>query len=241
MTPTDRSALEQLIFSREFIRSEDPGRKTVDLVFDNRTLKAIFESMKRFNVSYVDYPIASGKESLVFKAYIKGRAVAMKIFKISTLRFSRVSAYIMGDRRFEREKKDRSRIVYLWTKKEFVNLETAYRAGVTVPRPLGFHANILLMQYLGTKRGAAPELRKSNTDMESAYSQVANNMRLLYQVAKLVHADLSEYNILVHRSKSYFIDLGQGVDLSHPQAESFLDRDVHNMVAFFRRQGVKFD
>lgn len=241
MSQTDRSALEQLIYSREFIRSEDPGRKTLDLVFDNRTLKAIFESMKRYNVKYLDYPLASGKESIVFKAYVNSKAVAMKVFKMSTLRFSRISSYIIGDRRFEKEKKDRSRIVYLWTRKEYVNLDTAVRAGVSAPKPIGFHSNILLMRYLGTKKSAAVELRKSNMDMQDAYEQVVQNLVLLYKKAGLVHADLSEYNMLVHRSKIFFIDFGQAVDVQHPQADLFLERDIHNVVTFFRKQGVKCD
>lgn len=241
MSHTDRSALEQLIFSREFIRSEDPGRKTLDLVFDNRTLKAIFESMKRYNVKYIDYPLASGKESIVFKAYINSKAVAMKIFKMSTLRFARISSYIIGDRRFEKEKKDRSRIVYLWTRKEFVNLDSAFRAGVSVPKPFGFHSNVLLMRYIGTKKSPALELRKSDIDMQEAYDQVVHNLTVLYRKARLVHADLSEYNILVHRSKIFFIDFGQAVDREHPQADAFFERDVHNIVTFFKRQGVKCD
>ncbi len=241
MSDTDRSALEQLIFSREFIRSRDPSRKTLDLVFDNRTLKAIFQAMKKYDIRYLDYPLASGKESIVFKAYIGSKSVAFKIFKMSTLRFGRISSYVMGDRRFEKEKKDRSRIVYLWTRKEYVNLDSAYKAGVSVPKPLGFHMNTLTMRYLGTKKSPAESLRKSDIDMNEAYEQVVKNMVLLYRKAGIVHADLSEYNILVHRSKIFFIDFGQAVDSKHPQADNFLDRDIHNIVTFFRKQGVKCD
>ena len=241
MIPENRSALEQLIFSKEFLRTRDPGRKTQDIVFDLRTLTAVFESMKKFNIDYLDYPIMSGKESIVFKAYSESRPIVVKIFKMSTLRFSNLYLYIQGDRRFENEKKDRSRIVFLWARKEFVNLREAKLSGVTVPKPIGFNKNIVLMQYLGTKASPAPELRKSEMDFEIAFDSVRQNMQILYQKAKLVHADLSEYNMLVYRKKVYFIDFGQAVDSMHPSADAFLERDVRNVTNFFRKKGVKCD
>lgn len=241
MTAEDRSALEQLIFSKEFIRSGDPGRKTQDIVFDLRTLKAVFESMKKFNIDYLDFPIMSGKESIVFKAYSKKKPIVVKIFKMSTLRFSNLYLYVQGDRRFEHEKKDRSRIVYLWTRKEYINLRTARECHINVPKPIGFHQNIILMQYLGTAASPSPELRKSAIDMEDAYSQVRESMRLLYTKAKLVHADLSEYNMLTYRRKVYMIDFGQSVSIEHPSAQLFLERDVRNVCNFFNRKGIKCD
>jgi RIO kinase 1 len=239
MTAEDRSALEQLIFSKEFLRTEDPGRKTQDIVFDLRTLKAVFESMKKFDIDYLDYPIMSGKESIVFKAYSKKKPIVVKIFKMSTLRFSKLYMYVQGDRRFEHEKKDRSRIVYLWARKEYVNLKTARECHINVPMPIGFHQNIIVMQYLGTNASPAPELRKSNIDMANAFSQVRESMRLLYTKAELVHADLSEYNMLIYRGKVYMIDFGQSVSIEHPSAMIFLERDVKNVCNFFNKKEVK--
>ncbi len=239
MTAEDRSALEQLIFSKEFLRTEDPGRKTQDIVFDLRTLKAVFESMKKYNIDYLDYPIMSGKESIVFKAYSKKRPIVVKIFKMSTLRFSNLYLYVHGDRRFENEKKDRSRIVYLWARKEFINLRTARECHINVPMPIGFHQNIIVMQYLGTKASPAPELRKSPINMEDAFKQVRESMRLLYTKAKFDHADLSEYNMLTYRGRVYMIDFGQSVSNEHPSAMLFLERDVKNVCNFFNRKEVK--
>ena len=97
------------------------------------------------------------------------------------------------------------------------------------------------MQYLGTKASPAQELRKSEMDFEIAFDSVRQNMQILYQKAKLVHADLSEYNMLVYRKKVYFIDFGQAVDSMHPSADAFLERDVRNVTNFFRKKGVKCD
>lgn len=78
----------------------------------------------------------------------------------------------------------------------------------------------------------------------------------LYQQARLVHGDLSEYNILVAptifidnhaRSQSasevdlhaVLIDFGQAVDVAHPFALGLLNRDVDRVVTFFQSKGVE--
>ena len=63
-------------------------------------------------------------------------------------------------------------------------------------------------------------------------------MRRLYQVCSLVHADLSEYNILYHNRQLYIIDVSQSVEHDHPRALEFLRMDIKNVGDFFRRQGV---
>jgi RIO kinase 1 len=72
----------------------------------------------------------------------------------------------------------------------------------------------------------------------------------LYHDARLVHGDLSEYNILiaperfVTHSESVeitpvFIDFAQAVDSRHPEAHSYLARDVGQVLTFFEKQGVQ--
>lgn len=235
----DRSALKQLIDSGEFLNSLNLDRKTASLVFDRRTLKSIYELSSREAIDYIDFPISSGKESVIFKAYRRKKPVVLKVYKMSTLKFSNINIYIEGDYRFSKERLSRSNIVFIWAKKEFTNLDATYKAGIPCPKPLAFHRNLLLMSYIGTTRSPAPPLRDTVFDPEVTYDLVRNNMKLLYQKAKLVHADLSEYNILYYRKKPYFIDLGQSVSTSHPSADFFLERDVKNITNYFIKRGVK--
>ncbi|KAK9940415.1 hypothetical protein M0R45_017077 [Rubus argutus] len=50
-------------------------------------------------------------------------------------------------------------------------------------------------------------------------------MRMLYQKAKLVHADLSKFSILYFEGHLYIIDVSQAVDLNDPSANGFLCKD----------------
>ena len=235
----DRSALEQLIKEKLFSFKEGMDRKTTDLLFDSRTLKAIYEVMGKLEIDYIDYPISTGKESGVFKAYIHEKPIAVKIYKMSTLKFGKIETYIRGDYRFAKEKLSRGNVVYVWAKKELTNLSELRKAGVLCPVPIGFHKNILAMGYIGTKEIPAPILKDADFDPEKVFADVVGMMTDSYRKANLVHADLSEYNMLYYRKKVYFIDVGQSVNIKHPSSEIFLRRDIFNICTFFRKFGIE--
>ena len=60
----------------------------------------------------------------------------------------------------------------------------------------------------------------------------------MFKGCNLVHADLSEYNMLWHDDKLWFIDVSQSVEPTHPRALEFLVRDCTNVVNFFTKSGV---
>jgi len=60
----------------------------------------------------------------------------------------------------------------------------------------------------------------------------------MFKNCKLVHADLSEYNILYHDHNIFIIDVAQAVEDDHPNAIYFLKRDCNNINNFFARNGV---
>ncbi len=63
-------------------------------------------------------------------------------------------------------------------------------------------------------------------------------MKKMYQECNLIHADLSEYNMLWHEDKLWFIDVSQSIEPTHPRALEFLVRDCTNVVNFFQKVGV---
>ena len=60
-------------------------------------------------------------------------------------------------------------------------------------------------------------------------------MKKMYTKCHLVHADLSEYNMLWHEGNIYFIDMGQSIEPFHPNGLEFLFRDCKNVCSFFNK------
>ena len=70
------------------------------------------------------------------------------------------------------------------------------------------------------------------------YIQLLGYMRILYQTCRLVHADLSKYNLLYHQGQLIMIDVSQSVEHDHPRSLEFLRMDVKNVSDFFKRKNV---
>lgn len=171
----------------------------------------------------------------------------LKVHRIEANKFQRVHQYILGDPRFSGIKMERRSIVFNWTKKEFSNLKRAYEAKVSCPEPYAFLDNMVVMSAILDKDGLVSKKLK-DTEIENhkfaekLFDKILAEYKKLYQGAKIVHADFSEFNILLQDSKKpYIIDFAQGVHIDHPKSEEFLLRDIHNLCRFFRKNGLKKD
>jgi RIO kinase 1 len=152
-----------------------------------------------------------------------------------------MTEYIIGDERFKEVRKDKLEIVKLWTKKEYRNLEDFTKAKIRVPTPIAWNRNCLLMEFIGKDGIAAPRLKeKPFLDPKKQYEILCEYMAKMAN-ARLVHADLSEYNILNNDEELVIIDVGQAVTTMHPNAREFYTRDLTNVSKYFARQGVDTD
>ncbi len=218
-------------------------KKTLDEVFDKSTLLTIEKLISKKIINIIDFPISTGKEGNVFRAITpKKKYVAIKIFRTSTSTFKHISEYITGDPRFKSYHKNRKDIINIWTKKEFKNLEICKKIGVKVPKPIIFTDNVLVMQYIGNSKNAAPMVKDVIIENpQEIFKIIINYILLMYNKGKIVHSDLSAFNILYYRKKPYIIDIGQGVMLEHPRSLEFLKRDIDNMVRYFKKYNIKAD
>jgi RIO-like serine/threonine protein kinase len=76
------------------------------------------------------------------------------------------------------------------------------------------------------------------TLLREVYLDLIHILWRLYRVCKLVHGDLSEYNLLYHERQVIVIDVSQSVDLDHPKALDFLREDCKHVNDFFRKAGM---
>lgn len=211
-------------------------------IFTTRLAIILNDFIRRKVISTLDFPISTGKEADVYRATSGskeyGEYVAVKIYRIETTSFIDNQEYLLGDPRFAKIKPNRRAIVLAWAQKEYKNLLIAEKAGVNAPKPYGIIKNVLAMEFLGEEGIPAPTLAKiGSQNPKEEFDTIIENMRKLYQNS-LVHADLSEYNILLHKEKPYFIDFSQGVVLQHPKAEEFLIRDVSNILKFYSKYNI---
>lgn len=101
----------------------------------------------------------------------------------------------------------------------------------------------LMLMFVATSHRASPRLKDAESQIPPSsysdlYQELTLTVRKMYHECKLVHADLSEYNILYHDSHLYVIDVSQSVEHDHPHAFDFLRNDVKNMEEYFGRRGV---
>lgn len=236
------SSLDELVDDQRIRKKEDDGLKLVETVFDNKTRLILFKMMNKGLFSVLEGAISSGKEANVYFAYTKKESIAIKIFRIDAPSFKKMRPYVEGDFRFKRFKSSRSGFIEVWARKEFKNLKRMAEHGIPVPKPIAVERNILLMEFLGDEDSVLPRLKESPPkNPSSLYKRIMESVKTIYRQCKLVHADLSEYNILYNKkTDEYFIiDVSQAVLNSHPQASIFLVRDLSNINNYFSGFQVK--
>ena len=132
-------------------------------------------------------------------------------------------------------------MISIWAKKEFKNLQTAHKNGVSVPTPYYVRQNVLVMEFIGDEDGnPCASLVNSDSVTSEDYGEIMQQTSKLYQKAELVHADLSEYNIFKSvDSRIILFDFGSSVNTKHPNSKQFLTRDIINVNRFFEKRGIE--
>src|SRR3989338_7243073 len=210
--------------------------KTYENVFDQHTIRNIFKLSSQGYFDELQSPVKVGKEANIFTALKKdGTRVIVKIYRLQTCNFNRMYDYIKSDPRFI-IKKNRRKIIFAWTQREFRNLLKAREANVKVPTPYTFLDNIIVMEFIGNEK-PAPQLKDAYPEnVQSFFNKTIKYMKNMYK-AGLVHADLSEYNILNQEDNPVLIDFSQCTVLQNTDSEEYLRRNIRNICRFFSKLG----
>lgn len=219
-------------------RSED--LQVFDEVFNVEVLMILYELLRKGVLKEFNGEISSGKESKVYHAVAKEDVeAAVKIYLTVNTEIRRMMLkYIAGDRRFENVKSGSRSLVHTWARKEYANLSAMHEAGLPVPKPILVQKNILIMTFIGENGLRAP-LLKEVPELErpdETYMEILEFIVKSYKKARLVHGDLSEYNVMIWNEKPIVIDVSQAVPVIHPLANQLLRRDIENINRFFRKK-----
>jgi len=217
-------------------RSED--YQVIEEVFDRSTLMTIYDLMNKGTIDEIHGVVQAGKEARIYWGKdTQGKELAIKIYLTSSAEFKKgMIPYIEGDPRFSHVRRDTRSLIYAWAQKEFKNLRRAQEAGVNVPEPLAVQKNVLVMEFVGKDGVRAPLLKETTLkDPKRVFRLLLTYLRRLYQKGGLVHADLSEYNIMIWKGRPVIFDVAQSVLIKHPMANRFLRRDLENLHKYFRR------
>lgn len=178
-------------------------------------------------------PLGVGKESDVYDALaLGGERVAIKFHRLGRTSFRqtrRLRGYIA----------DRRHISWLYqsrlaAEKEYEALKIVHPMGVAVPKPVGQNRHVVVMSMIeGAELYRVPKI----ANPEEVLNEILSNVRKAYQKAGVIHADLSEYNVILKPDMHILIiDWPQYVKTSHPNADMLLTRDVQNILRFFRKR-----
>lgn len=178
-------------------------------------------------------PLGVGKESDVYDALTpKGDRVAVKFLRLGRTSFR-------STRRSRGYVAQRHHISWLYqsrlaAEKEFKALKLVHSCRVAVPRPIIQNRHVVVM---GMIEGAELARFSEIQNPKQTLKEILSNVHKAYIKAGVVHGDLSEFNIIVQPNwHILIIDWPQYVERDHPSAERLLERDVRNIVQFFRRK-----
>lgn len=222
-------------------------RATVDQVLDPKTIEVLQKMQKQGIFSELAGCISTGKEANVYFGICEdGSQVAVKVYKTSILGFRDRDEYVDGEFRFRRGycKSNPRKMVALWAEKEQRNLNRLNQFCIHSPKVLRCKRNVLVMSLIGEPGQAAPRLKDAcepECGWDSVYAQVVCSMRTMFRDCRLVHGDLSEYNMLLDGAKGVaVIDVSQSVGVDHPRSLEFLKRDCLNVNHFFSKKLTGF-
>lgn len=236
---------EKRLDALRFRIKDKSDRATVDQVLDPRTIRILSKLINQDHISEIHGCVSTGKEANVYQASTtNGQDRVIKVYKTSILVFKDRDKYVQGEFRFRRGycRSNNRKLVQTWAEKEMRNLTRIYQSGIPCPKPHVLKSHILVMDMIGRDGLPAPLLKNAIVQDKAQYCSIYYKlivyMRRLFQECKLVHADLSEFNLILLDDEIYIIDVSQSVEHDHIMALEFLRKDCTNVNEFFRKKEV---
>ncbi|OTF74338.1 serine/threonine-protein kinase RIO3-like protein, partial [Euroglyphus maynei] len=222
---------------------EKKEKSSAEKAVDAKSRILLFKLINAGTLETMNGIIATGKESVVIHGIgqnidkgIPLGEVAVKVFKTTITEFRDRIQYIIGDPILEQtgklSKQNPKLTIPLWAEKEMHNLNRLRKFGVACPEVVQLKKHILIMTFIGRDGRPAPQLKNlifSEELFTRIWIEIEKLMIKLYKECDMIHADLSEYNLLWHENRLWCIDVSQAIRTTHPMAFRFLWRDCVNI------------
>lgn len=205
------------------------------IYFEGYDALALHTFVQRKTISAVGNEIGVGKESVVLEA-IKEPELGIGDPEGVVIKFHRE-----GRTSFTQVKRNRGHIgdrehvswIYaarLAAKREADVISKLYPE-ISVPKLIDHNRHALVMDIAKGSLLYRTRLEEPQLFMDEIFRQ----LKMTYSKG-IIHADMSEYNIFVHEEGVQIIDWPQYVEPSHPHADELLERDISNILAYFKRK-----
>ncbi len=215
------------LMAMDMVRYEKTPYEGYALVFNGYDSLALHSLTRRGTVQALGTLIGVGKESEVYEAMGLGVVV---------LKFHRVGQRSFQSARVKRGyMPDSGHCPWIFAssnsaKMEYDALKTLHPA-VSVPLPIDQNRHVVAMSFVPGVNLS----RATVAEPEIILDEILDNVREAYRLG-IIHGDLSEFNVMVDERQCWLIDWPQWVETAHPNAGEILNRDIENILQYFKRK-----
>ena len=215
------------LMEMNMVRYEKVPYEGYALVFNGYDSLALITLTRRGTISSFGCQIGVGKESEVYEAMGLGPVV---------LKFHHV-----GQRSFQSARTKRGYMPEAghcpWLFASGLSARMEYEAlrllhpNVNVPLPIDQNRHVVAMSLI-------PGVNLNRCTLEAPaemLDEILENVSEAYRLG-VIHGDLSEFNVMVDEGNCWLIDWPQWVETAHPNATALLQRDVENILQYFKRK-----
>jgi len=215
------------LFEKKLVERESLHYLGYRIDFDAYDLLALSDLVKRGKLLAFGERIGVGKESVVYEA-LGETHLAIKFHRQGRTSFKHV-------RRLRDHLTDQTKVPWIYAaalaaRHEFQIMVKLYPI-VSIPRPFAVSRHVLAMEFV-----SGPALNRITlSDPENGLNMILGEVGKARRLG-IIHADLSEFNVMVDESGPRIIDWPQAVEVTHPHAQELLERDLTNILRFFERK-----
>ncbi len=202
--------------------------------YDALALKALVE---KGTIAQIGPEVGAGKESDIWLAVNdQGHEFILKMHRLGKLDFratKRARAFIAEKSHISPLYESR-----LSAEREFKALSDLFKAGVSVPEPIGQNRHIVAMHIIIGQDLYRVKKKEFQTEKEifTLFDNIIHEMQSAVRQG-YIHGDLSEYNIRLNEDNyPVFFDWPQYIETESEQAKRILTRDLNNILNYFKKK-----